>query len=107
MLQSLLLLSLVAPLSGLQIGVDVSDAVSQKAWACLRTPGGQGSIEYAVVRAWRSSNSFDPNAVSTIKAARAAGIADVDVYLFPCVPCGDPAGQVTKALPFPHPHSKP
>jgi hypothetical protein len=78
------------------VGVDVSSAVSESEWKCLQTPGGQGPIEYAIVRVWRSTGSADPAAAATIKAARAAGIKYVDGYIFPCVPCGDPAGQVRK-----------
>ena len=56
--------------------------------------GGQGKIEFAIVRAYRSTGSVDPNAAATIIAANEAGINHVDAYLFPCVPCGDGAGQV-------------
>jgi hypothetical protein len=58
------------------------------------TPGGQGPVEWASVRAYCSYGDVDSNAVSTIKNARAAGIKDVSAYIFPCVSCGDAAGQV-------------
>ena len=38
-----------------------------------------------IVRAWRSVGNFDPNALETIKNAKAAGINRVDVYMFPCI----------------------
>lgn len=41
-------------------------------------------MHFAIARAWRSSGTMDPNAVANIKNARAAGIPNVDVYLFPC-----------------------
>eukprot|EP00937_MAST-01D_sp_MAST-1D-sp2_P007707 g7707.t1 len=79
------------------IGVDVSEAVSESQWKCLQTPGGQGAIEFVMVRVGRSTGTVDPNAAATIKAARAAGIKRVDGYLFPCYSCGDAAGQVRAA----------
>ena len=41
-------------------------------------------MHFAIARAWRSSGAMDVNAVQNIKNARAAGIPNVDVYLFPC-----------------------
>ena len=52
------------------------------------------SIEFVIVRAYRSTGTVDPNAAATIIAASEAGIKNVDAYLFPCVPCGDGAKQV-------------
>jgi len=75
-------------------GVDVAVAVSQSTWSCLI---GQGYV-YAIVRCYRSNGQIDSNAVATIKNAWAAGIERVDVYMFPCYSCGDPAGQVTSAV---------
>ncbi len=86
------------PAVGAVTGVDVSEAISQSAWECLTSPGGQGPVQFAVVRAWRSTGSGDPNAAATIKAARAAGIKFVDAYIFPCYSCGDPAGQIRQTV---------
>ena len=41
-------------------------------------------MHFAIARAWRSSGTMDPNAAQNINNARAAGIPNVDVYLFPC-----------------------
>lgn len=75
-------------------GVDVSSPVSESEWTCLQSSGGQGAVEFAIVRVYRSSGSVDPNGAATIKAARRAGIKNVDGYIFPCVSCGNPASQV-------------
>ena len=75
-------------------GVDVSQHVSDSTWSCLRQPGGEGPIEFAIVRVYQSGGHLDPHGAATIKAARAAGVAYVDGYIFPCYSCGDPAGQV-------------
>ena len=75
-------------------GVDVSQAVSESAWKCLMSPGGQGPVEFAIVRVYQSGGHVDPNGAATIKAARAAGVKHVDGYVFPCFSCGDAAEQV-------------
>lgn len=54
---------------------------------------------------YQSGGRVDPNAAANVRNAKAAGIQYVDVYLvrstfvatnfkFPCVPCGNPRGQV-------------
>ena len=75
-------------------GVDVSQPVSQSTFSCLMQPGGQGPVDFAIVRVYQSSGHIDPNGASTIKASHAAGIKNVDGYIFPCYSCGDAAGQV-------------
>lgn len=97
------LLALFASVSGAlaRVGVDVSSAVSTETWQCLMRPGGQGPIEFAIPRVYRSSGSVDPNGAQTIKNARAAGIKYVDGYIFPCAPCNATKGagaQVREAV---------
>ena len=93
----LLLLSLVRTLA--TVGVDVSALVDESAWKCLQTPGGQGPIEFAVARVFRSTGHADETGTESIKAAHAAGIKHVDGYLFPCVKCSSsPADQVQAAV---------
>ena len=62
-------------LSTSKVGVDVSSAVDEATWKCLQSPGGQGPVEFAVVRVYRSTGTIDPSGAETIKAARAAGMA--------------------------------
>jgi len=45
-------------------------------------------MSFAVVRAYQSTGRPDPAAAQSIKNARAAGIAYVDAYMFPCAKCG-------------------
>ena len=71
------------------LGVDVSSLTNT--FSCLHGAG----YQFAIVRGYQSSGNVDPNVVQNIKNARAGGMANVDVYLFPCVPCGNPAGQAT------------
>jgi len=70
-------------------GVDVSSALGS-AWSCLRSNG----YSFGIIRGYQSGGRLDPNVVANIRNARAAGIPYVDVYIFPCVPCGNPAGQM-------------
>lgn len=84
----LALLLIVVP-SLATLGVDVSQLTN--VFSCLHSSG----YTFAIVRGYQSSGNVDPNVVTNIKNARAGGMSDVDVYLFPCVPCGNPAGQAT------------
>lgn len=77
------------------VGVDISAPVSKEDWTCLMQPGGQGPVDFAIVRVYRSTGSVDPNGAGTIIAARDAGVKYVDGYVFPCVSCGDAASQVS------------
>ena len=96
-LLTLLTLLTLIPCAFAITGVDVSTAVSQKQWTCLQGPGGQGPVEFAVARVYTETGHVDSTGVGSIKAARAAGIKYVDGYIFPCVSCGNPAGQVSAA----------
>jgi len=57
----------------------------QSVWECLETPGGQGAIEFAIPRVYRSGGSVDTTGVASIGTALSAGIKYVDGYVFPCV----------------------
>jgi len=86
----LVVLAVFIASSSATTGVDVSQAVTPGSWTCLK---GQG-VSFAIVRGYQSVGRLDPNARSNIANARAAGIAYVDAYIFPCVPCGNPEGQI-------------
>eukprot|EP01092_Planopodium_desertum_P001299 TRINITY_DN1189_c0_g1_i3.p1 TRINITY_DN1189_c0_g1~~TRINITY_DN1189_c0_g1_i3.p1 ORF type:complete len:214 (-),score=58.45 TRINITY_DN1189_c0_g1_i3:43-684(-) len=77
-------------------GVDVSTFTSQSQFSCLL----QANLTYAIIRAFYSTGSPDPNAVPTVAAARAAGLSNVDVYMFPCYSCGNPQSQVQSLASF-------
>lgn len=68
-------------------GIDVSAYVDT--WSCIKSSG----YDFAIIRGYQSFGVVDPNAARTIANAKAAGIAYVDTYFFPCVPCGNPASQ--------------
>jgi hypothetical protein len=62
-----------------RLGVDVSTLTSQSSFACMVNAG----YNFAIIRAYRSSGTVDPNAVQSIKNAWAGGMKYVDVYMFP------------------------
>ena len=74
--------------------VDVSTSVSTDQFQCLSSQGVSG----VVVRAWRSLGDFDKNAPATVASAHQAGIPNVDVYMFPCIKCGNFEDQVSGLL---------
>lgn len=89
-------------------GVDVSQAVSEVDFHCLKSTlanlsnhcemcrfldVGNG-FSFAVVRVYEELGRVDPNGAQTIKNAHAAGIEYVDGYIFPCHRCGNPGAQV-------------
>jgi hypothetical protein len=50
------------------------------------------------VRCWQSNGQTDPNCPHTIYNAWDGGMESVDVYVFPCFSCGNPAGQVSDTI---------
>jgi GH25 family lysozyme M1 (1,4-beta-N-acetylmuramidase) len=74
------------------LGVDVSQPTS--VFSCLKSSG----YQFAIVRGYQSNGQVDSNAVNTIKNARNAGFQYVDVYAFPCVSCGNAAGQASTLI---------
>lgn len=72
-------------------GVDYSEYFSVKDIQCLVSQG----FSYAIPRGYCSYGGVDDNVVQNIKNAWAGGMKNVDVYLFPCVPCGNPKTQAT------------
>eukprot|EP01104_Vermistella_antarctica_P008631 TRINITY_DN2169_c1_g1_i2.p1 TRINITY_DN2169_c1_g1~~TRINITY_DN2169_c1_g1_i2.p1 ORF type:complete len:292 (+),score=12.47 TRINITY_DN2169_c1_g1_i2:54-929(+) len=67
------------------LGVDISQLYDTYDFSCLVNNG----YDFAIMRCWDSSGSFDGNCAGTVADAWAAGMAHVDVYMFPCV--GDDA----------------
>jgi len=85
---------LQAPMDG-AFGVDVSSWLGQSTWSCVKDKG----YSFAIVREFMETCQVDPNGVHTVANAWAAGIAHVDVYLFPSYGCGvSAAGQVDAVI---------
>ncbi|XP_065183148.1 probable GH family 25 lysozyme 2 [Sycon ciliatum] len=73
-----------------ELGVDVSQPTGLTAFKCLK----QSGHKFAIVRAYESIGAPDSHAPATISNAWGADFSHVDVYLFPCYRCGNPAAQV-------------
>ena len=86
----MILLLCVISLSFCTLGVDFSTALSVSTLQCLHNQG----YTFAIPRGYCSYGAIDPNVNSNIANAKAAGFAYVDAYIFPCVSCGNAAGQI-------------
>jgi len=71
-------------------GVDYSTHFSTSQAQCLVNAG----YTFAIPRAYCSPGYVDPNGKANVANARAGGMKYVDIYMFPCVKCGNPGGQV-------------
>ena len=61
-------------------GVDYSTLQSVSTHTCWKNNG----VSIAIPRAYYSYGAFDPNGLTNVNNARAAGIPFVDIYMFPC-----------------------
>lgn len=75
-------------------GVDYSVRVSTQKIQCLVGKG----FTFAIPRGYRSVGKVDTNVVANLKSAWDGGMKYVDVYMFPCVSCGNPKGQVDSLI---------
>ena len=75
-------------------GVDLYPATSTSTFKCFRNNGFDG---FFITRGWRSNGKFDTNAPGNLKNAQSSGFSSsmTDVYFYPCVSCGNAAGQVS------------
>jgi hypothetical protein len=56
-------------------------------------------FSFAIVRNYQESCQVDPNGVHSVANAWAAGIAHVDIYLYPAYTCGwSAASQVDQTI---------
>lgn len=74
----ILLVALIVTQS--KLGIDVSQPHSEDVLKCFIKEG----YSFIVTRAYKSYGAFDSNAIATLANAKAAGMIDAGVYLFPC-----------------------
>ena len=74
-------------------GGDISQPFSVEAFECTKRNG----MEFIVVRCYQSFGRPDPNALTSLNNAKAAGIQYRDVYHFPCVG-RDAAAQIRESV---------
>jgi hypothetical protein len=63
-----------------KLGIDVSQPHSVDVLKCFVKEG----YSFIVARGYKSYGAVDANAITTIANARAAGMEDTGVYMFPC-----------------------
>jgi len=80
---ALALALVAATASAASFGVDVSGLATVTQLKCMKTAS--PVVSHVIVRGYRSTGSVDPNAVQTLKNAKAAGFdaSSVGVYIFP------------------------
>lgn len=90
---ALLAVAAVTPAAA-TLGLDVSSATMPTAFKCLKSAG----YEFAIIRAYQSNGVPDPVGPHTVYNAWTGGMGHVDVYMFPCHGCGNPAGQMQSMI---------
>jgi GH25 family lysozyme M1 (1,4-beta-N-acetylmuramidase) len=76
-------------------GVDISQWCGSNTWSCLKNNG----YSFAIVRNFQETCNVDPNGVHSVANAWAAGIAHVDIYLYPSYRCSKgPVNQVNECI---------
>ena len=72
--------ALLATLTFATKGVDYSTLQTQSTHECWKSNG----VSIAIPRAFHSNGVFDSNGKTNVHNAHAAGISEVDIYMFPC-----------------------
>lgn len=80
-----------SPISAWHHGLDIYDAF--KDVACLK----RQNISLLIIRCYQSLGRADPNCKHNLQAAKTAGVP-ADLYVFPCVKCGNPEKQVADTI---------
>ena len=75
-------------------GVDISQLMSTSIGTCLKSAG----YNTVIVRGYCSYGAVDSNVCTSLKNAQAAGIANRDVYMFPCPTCSTSAASQVSSL---------
>lgn len=92
-MQRLAIFALLCAVALATRGVDYSTRLSS-AISCLVSNG----YTFAIPRGYCSYGGVDSNVVANLKSAWDGGMHNVDVYMFPCVPCGNPKTQVDQLI---------
>ena len=77
------------------IGVDITNILTQDNFKCLLENKLGDDV---IARAYKSTGIIDTNAYQNLKNAEAAGFQRLDIYVFPCVPCGNAKKQIQDAV---------
>ncbi len=93
---SLIFLVSVLSVATCHLGIDIPtpEILTTDQAKCLLA----NNFDTLYIRAYRSSGTVDPNVLTNIANAVTAGFKDISVYIFPCVPCGNPRKQVQDTI---------
>lgn len=86
-----LALSVLFVAASANLGVDFYALTDQSVFSCMANNG----IDRVIIRGYRSLGEVDPSLAGNLQNAVNGGVPIVDVYLFPCVSCGNPSTQAT------------
>ncbi|CAI5442494.1 unnamed protein product [Caenorhabditis angaria] len=88
----LLIFLVVSTVSSARHGYDFIQPITESTAACLKKAG----ISFVIPRLFTNLGHIDETGINNVKHARAAGIEEVDGYLFPCIgsKCPSAANQV-------------
>ena len=77
-------------------GIDFIQPVSVATFECIHKAG----YSFVIPRVFTSVGTLDHTGINNVKNARAAGLTDVDGYIFPCLAshCPSAASQVQQTL---------
>ncbi|EGG24520.1 hypothetical protein DFA_02763 [Cavenderia fasciculata] len=78
------------------LGVDISGQTDVSSFSCLKSNG----YSFAIISCWQLQGQPDPNCPKSISNAWAGGMSNVDVYITPCISCGDGSNQVQTMIKF-------
>ena len=90
-MKSFIAILLLAAALGAEYGVDISTLHPN--CKCLK----EKSQSFMIPRCYQSFGRADPNCGKNLDNAHAAGLK-TSVYIFPCVPCGNPAKQIDETI---------
>jgi hypothetical protein len=78
-----------------KLGIDISALFTVDDYKCIINAG---HGDFLAVRGYRSYGAVDPNLMDNLGNAWAAGFNYVDIYMFPCLKCGNPEDQADTML---------
>uniref|UniRef100_A0A1I7TZB5 Lysozyme n=1 Tax=Caenorhabditis tropicalis TaxID=1561998 RepID=A0A1I7TZB5_9PELO len=90
------LLLFVGTVTAARNGIDFIQPVTVATFQCIKNAG----YSFMIPRVFTSLGSIDHTGINNVKNARAAGMTDVDGYIFPCLASHCPGGadQVKQTL---------
>ncbi|CAJ0609728.1 unnamed protein product [Cylicocyclus nassatus] len=95
-MRALILLTVTFGISFAATGFDASASLTTEQFKCMKSHG----YSFFIGRVHQSTGAVDSHGIQNLKNAKAAGITNVDGYIFPCTTssCASPASQVQSTV---------